>query len=87
MECEYGMSVFTRIHVIIEKGDRFMELKSAQMFVMKMKQDQKFRQEVSGVSNREVLWDLIKKQGYAFDEKELVCAMASCMTEPEQGGE
>lgn len=63
-----------------------MALENAQQFVLKMKEDREFRQHVSGVSNKDALWDMVKEHGYSFDEKDLACAMAACMNEMDQCG-
>ncbi|MBT3256989.1 MAG: Nif11-like leader peptide family natural product precursor [Deltaproteobacteria bacterium] len=60
-----------------------MALESAQLFVVKMREDKNFRQKVSDVADRESLWDLVKNEGFDFDERDLAGAMAACMTEME----
>ena len=60
-----------------------MSLNSAQLFVSKMKEDKDFRGKVKNVFDKKVLWNLVKSEGYDFDEKDLVGAMAACMTELE----
>ena len=61
-----------------------MSLNSAQLFVLKMREDREFRKKVKNVSDKEVLWNLVKSEGFDFDEKDLVGAMAACMTELEE---
>jgi len=61
-----------------------MALESAQLFVLKMREDKIFREMVSGVADKESLWDLVKKEGFEFDERDLAGAMAACMTEMEE---
>ncbi len=63
-----------------------MSLQSAQLFVSKMRDDKNFRENVSSVTDKAALWDLVKSRGYDFDERELVGAMAACMTEMEEAG-
>jgi predicted ribosomally synthesized peptide with nif11-like leader len=58
-----------------------MSLESAQQFVSKMKEDQDFRAKVQGFAEIESLKDFLKGQGYDFDERDLVGAMAACMAE------
>ena len=48
-----------------------------------MKEDKDFRGKVKNVFDKKVLWNLVKSEGYDFDEKDLVGAMAACMTELE----
>ena len=61
-----------------------MTLESAQLFVVKMREDNNFREKVSGVADRESLWDLVKNEDFDFDERDLAGAMAACMTEMEE---
>ncbi len=61
-----------------------MALESAQLFVLKMREDKIFREKVSGVADNESLWELVKKEGFDFDERDLAGAMAACMTEMEE---
>ena len=46
-----------------------------------MKEDKDFREKIKNISDKEVLWNLVKSEGFDFDEKDLVGAMAACMTE------
>ncbi len=63
-----------------------MSLTSAQLFVSKMKEDKDFKEKARSVSDKAALWNLVKGEGYDFDEKDLVGAMAACMTELEGSG-
>lgn len=60
-----------------------MAFESAQLFVLKMREDKIFRERVRGVADKESLWDLVKKEDFDFDERHLAGAMAACMTEME----
>ena len=60
-----------------------MSFSSAQSFVQKMKEDKKFRENFQRMPDRKKLWNCIRKEGYSFDEKDLVRAMAECMNEME----
>jgi hypothetical protein len=46
-----------------------------------MREDNKFREMMQNISDRDKLWDTIKDKGLEFDEWALVQAMAVCMTE------
>ncbi len=61
-----------------------MAFESAQLFVLKMREDKIFREKVSGVTDKESLWALVKNEGFNFDERDLAGAMAACMTEMEE---
>lgn len=61
-----------------------MAFESAQLFVLKMKEGRNFRKKVSNVADKKELWDLVKKEGFDFDERDLARAMATCMTEMEE---
>ncbi len=63
-----------------------MKNKCARQFVQKMREDQRFRVAVQGVTNKARLWEYLYTHGYAFDELDLVKAMAACMAELEAGG-
>lgn len=58
-----------------------MDTDSARLFVQKMRNDKDFRNTVQEISDRTELWEYIEKKGYAFDECDLVKAMAACMAE------
>ena len=60
-----------------------MDTDSAQLFVQKMRDDKDFRDTVQEISDRTELWEYIENKGYAFDECDLVKAMAACMAELE----
>lgn len=63
-----------------------MTTDSAQLFVQKMREDKDLRDTVQEISDRTELWEYIENKGYAFDECDLVKAMAACMTELEATG-
>ena len=63
-----------------------MAVESAQLFVEKMREDKDFRDTVREISHRAELWEYIKNKGYAFDECDLVKAMAACMADLESAG-
>jgi len=63
-----------------------MTTDSAQLFVQKMRDDKDFRDTVQEISDRTELWEYIQNKGYAFDECDLVKAMAACMAELEVDG-
>jgi predicted ribosomally synthesized peptide with nif11-like leader len=63
-----------------------MTFDSAQTFVQKMREDNKFREMMQNINDRKKLWRTIKDKGFEFDERDLVQAMAACMTELEASG-
>jgi hypothetical protein len=67
-----------------------MEMKmtkdSALLFVQKMREDKGFRNTVQNIGDKTQLWQYIQNKGYAFDECDLVKAMAACMAELELAG-
>ena len=63
-----------------------MNTDSAQLFVQKMQEDKDFRVTVQKIDDRNELWTYLEKKGYAFDECDLVKAMAACMAELEAAG-
>ena len=63
-----------------------MTFDSTQAFVQKMRDDNKFREMMQNINDREKLWRTIKYKGFEFDERDLVQAMAACMTELEASG-
>ena len=63
-----------------------MNTDSAQLFVQKMRDDKNFRLTIQKINNRAELWEYIENKGYAFDECNLVQAMAACMAELEAAG-
>ena len=60
-----------------------MTTDSAQLFVQTMREDIGFREALKKIGDRDELWEYIKRKGYAFNECDLVKAMASCMAELE----
>jgi predicted ribosomally synthesized peptide with nif11-like leader len=63
-----------------------MNTDSAQLFVQKMQEDKDFRVTVQKINDRTELWTYIENKGYAFNECDLVKAMAACMAELEAAG-
>jgi len=59
---------------------------SAQLFVQRMREDRGFRDTLKKISDRAELWEYIESKGYAFNECDLVKAMAACMAELEATG-
>ena len=62
-----------------------MSLENAQQFVSRMKEDRSFRNKIQGITDNKKLKEYLEKQGYNFDERELIGAMAACMAELEKG--
>lgn len=62
-----------------------MSLANAQQFVSRMKEDKKFRAAVQQVADVAELNDYLRDQGLEFNQRELVAAMAACMTELDTG--
>ncbi len=58
-----------------------MSFKNARMFVDEMKINNDFRDLISNVENEDSLMVLLKEKGYNFNQKDLISAMAACMTE------
>jgi predicted ribosomally synthesized peptide with nif11-like leader len=58
-----------------------MAHESARQFVERMRMDQEFRREVTATADTSAFQDLVHRSGYAFSERDLVGAMASCMEE------
>jgi predicted ribosomally synthesized peptide with nif11-like leader len=58
-----------------------MSAESAQEFVSRMKEDKGFRSAVQQVADAVELNNYLRGQGFEFDQRELVGAMAACMTE------
>lgn len=58
-----------------------MSLESAQQFVTRMKTDKSFRAKVQTITDNEATRDYLISQGFQFDQRELIGAMASCMAE------
>ena len=63
-----------------------MNFSSAQSFVQKMKENREFREHFQCVSDSKALWKNLRKEGYKFDKKDLIKAMAECMNELETCG-
>lgn len=63
-----------------------MASNGAQAFVQKMREDKEFGEMIQNIGDREKLWNAIKDKEYDFDERDLVQAMAACMTELEASG-
>ena len=62
-----------------------MSLENAQQFVSRMKEDKQFRNKVQNIADNKKLKEYLENQGYNFDERELIGAMAACMAELEKG--
>jgi predicted ribosomally synthesized peptide with nif11-like leader len=62
-----------------------MSLENAQQFVSRMKEDKHFSNKVQSIADNKKLKEHLGKQGYKFDERELIGAMAVCMAELEKG--
>jgi predicted ribosomally synthesized peptide with nif11-like leader len=62
-----------------------MSLENAQQFVSRMKEDKQFRNKVQNIADNKKLKEYLENQGYNFDERELISAMAACMAELEKG--
>ncbi len=58
-----------------------MSLESAQQFVFRMKEDKEFRAAVQQFPDVSELNDYLRDQGFEFNQRELVGAMAACMAE------
>lgn len=58
-----------------------MSLESAQQFVSRMNGDKEFRTAVEHCADTMALIVFLRSQGYEFDQRELVGAMAACMGE------
>jgi len=60
-----------------------MTTDSAQLFVKRMREDRLFRDTLKKIGDKAELWEHIESKGYAFNECDLVKAMAACMAELE----
>ncbi len=58
-----------------------MSLESAQQFVARMKEDKEFRTAVQGTADLAALNDYLRSEGFHFNQRELVGAMAECMAD------
>ena len=63
-----------------------MDTDSAQLFVQKMRDDKGFRDTVQEIGDSVEFREYIENKGYAFNECDLVKAMAACMAELESAG-
>ena len=63
-----------------------MTQNDAMLFVQKMREDKGFRDSVQTIGNKDDLWRYLNGKGFAFDECDLVKAMAACMAELEAAG-
>ena len=61
-----------------------MPLDDARKFVVKMREDKKFREKVLQTINPEDLALLLRGESMLFDQRELAGAMAECMAQMEQ---
>ena len=61
-----------------------MSLENAQRLVLRMREDKAFRGELQSIEDNEILRNYLNEQGYEFEEKDLIKAMAACMTGLEQ---
>ncbi len=58
-----------------------MSQESAEQFVARMKEDKKFRRAVQGTADLVAFGEYLRSEGFAFNQRELVAAMAACMAE------
>ncbi len=58
-----------------------MAFEDAQRFVAKMKEDPDFRAQVQSFADSASMQACLENNGYSFDLRELVHAMAGCMEE------
>jgi predicted ribosomally synthesized peptide with nif11-like leader len=63
-----------------------MSLDNAQRFLARMREDKDFRTSVLTVADEETLKEFLASEGYQFDTKDLVGAMAACMADLEASG-
>ena len=61
-----------------------MSLVDACKFVVKMREDRKFREKVLQTINSEDLVLFLRGENMLFDQRELAVAMAECMAKMEQ---
>lgn len=61
-----------------------MSLNDARRFVLKMKEDHRFREKALEVAGPEDLAAFLHAEGLQFDQRQLVGAMAECMAQLEQ---
>lgn len=61
-----------------------MSLNDARSFVVKMREDQRFREKILEVAGPEDLAAFLNVEGLQFDQIHLVGAMAECMAQLEE---
>lgn len=61
-----------------------MPLEDARSFVEKMRDNLEFRDKVLQTNNLDDLTSFLRGEGLAFDQRELVGAMAECMAQMDQ---
>ncbi len=64
-----------------------MTYKNANDFVYKMQENKRFRHNMSRLPNDENLDESLEKQGFSFQKKDLIKAMAACMEKMEDSCE
>lgn len=60
-----------------------MPLDDARKFVVKMREDRKFREKILQTINSEDLALFLREENMIFDQRELAGAMAECMAQME----
>lgn len=60
-----------------------MSLDDARKFVVKMREDRKFRERILQTINSEDLALFLREENMIFDQRELAGAMAECMAQME----
>lgn len=60
-----------------------MPLDDARKFVVKMREDRKFREKILQTTNSEDLALFLREENMIFDQRELAGAMAECMAQME----
>lgn len=63
-----------------------MPQKDARRFVVKMREDRRFRDMALATADPQALACFLQAEGLFFDQRELVGAMAECMAELELSG-
>lgn len=61
-----------------------MNFNDAQLFVLKMREDNGFRSSITRFDSAAEFWDFLKRNGFEFDACDLVKAMAACMASSDQ---
>jgi len=64
----------------VKEKEKNMSLDNAQRLVLRMREDKTFRSELQSINDNEILQNYLREQGYEFEEKDLIKAMAACMT-------